>query len=142
MTKLFNLIIIPALQPCPSCAQKAENKPEMADKSLETEERIGNEQLKRYLNEHTAIQVPDSAKEPATAAPALPTPARLNIIQEKQKADATDKTCPMCGKLYSSQVSFKAFQEHVEMHFIDESLDMDASMDRQFEFISHAVGDF
>lgn len=113
----------------------------MADKSLETEDRLSNEQPRRYSNEHTASQ-PDNIKENGPAQSHLPASTRLNIIQEKQKADAADKTCPMCGKLYSSQISFKAFQEHVEMHFIDESLDMDASMDRQFEFISHAVGDF
>ncbi|KAH8417315.1 hypothetical protein KR222_008756 [Zaprionus bogoriensis] len=128
-----------AVQPCPNCAQNAGKKPEMADKSLETEERLSGE-LKRYQNESTASQVPESNKEHATLTTL--TMARLNIIQEKQKADAAEKTCPMCGKLFSSQVSFKAFQEHVETHFIDESLDIDGSMDRQFEFISQAVGDF
>ncbi|XP_017856409.1 PREDICTED: uncharacterized protein LOC108609191 isoform X2 [Drosophila arizonae] len=114
-----------AMNPCPECVRKAANKPEMADKSLETED---NTEPKRYSNnEHTTSVVP---------AP------RLNFIQEKLKADAIDKTCPMCGKLYSSQVSFKAFQEHVEMHFIDDTLDADGSMERQFEFVSHAVGDF
>ncbi|KAL7731150.1 hypothetical protein ACLKA6_014345 [Drosophila palustris] len=128
-----------ALQPCPDCATKAANKPEMADKSLETEDRLSNE-LKRYHNEHATSQSHDTFNGHATI-PIVP-PSRLNIIQEKLKADAIDKTCPMCGKLYSSQVSFKAFQEHVEMHFIDDALDADGSMDRQFEFISHAVGDF
>ncbi|XP_030245361.1 protein spindle-F isoform X2 [Drosophila navojoa] len=114
-----------AMHPCPECVRKAANKPEMADKSLETED---NTEPKRYsINGHSTSVVP---------AP------RLNFIQEKLKADAIDKTCPMCGKLYSSQVSFKAFQEHVEMHFIDDALDADGSMERQFEFVSHAVGDF
>lgn len=126
-------------QPCPDCAKKAAGKPEMADKSLETEDRPSNE-LKRYHNEHATSQSHDTFNGHATI-PIVP-PSRLNIIQEKLKADAIDKTCPMCGKLYSSQVSFKAFQEHVEMHFIDDTLDADGSMDRQFEFISHAVGDF
>ncbi|XP_023169669.2 protein spindle-F [Drosophila hydei] len=126
-----------AVHPCPECVRKAANKPEMADKSLETEDPT---EPKRYSNnEHTISQVLDTTNGHTTAV--LPAP-RLNFIQEKLKADAIDKTCPMCGKLYTSQVSFKAFQEHVEMHFIDETLDVDASMERQFEFVSHAVGDF
>ncbi|KAH8359948.1 hypothetical protein KR093_009756 [Drosophila rubida] len=129
-----------ALQPCPDCAKKSANKPEMADKSLETEDRLTTD-LKPYHSENsTSNQSHDTfIGHPTISVVSLP---RLNIIQEKLKADAIDKTCPMCGKLYSSQVSFKAFQEHVEMHFIDETLEADASVDRQFEFISHAVGDF
>ncbi|EDV93940.1 protein spindle-F [Drosophila grimshawi] len=121
-----------ALHPCPECAKKAANKPEMADKSLETED--NSEHPSHYtFNGHVTTMT--------TPLPPTPTP-RFNIIQEKINADSIDKTCPMCGKLYSCQVSFKAFQEHVEMHFIDDALDVDASVERQFEFISHAVGDF
>ncbi|KAH8295328.1 hypothetical protein KR018_009984 [Drosophila ironensis] len=121
-----------ARQPCPDCAQKSAKKPEMADKSLETDESLGNE-LKH--NGHCLTP------------PAPPSAQRINIIQEKIKADADEameKTCPMCGKLYSSQVSFNAFLEHVEMHFIDDALDLEVenSVERQFEFVSHTVGDF
>ncbi|XP_017072938.2 protein spindle-F [Drosophila eugracilis] len=120
-----------ALKPCPECAQKTTKKPEMADKSLETDDSLSSE-LKNYEHQHNGHNG---------------TPPRINIIQEKIKADAADameKTCPMCGKLYSSQVSFNAFREHVEMHFIDDALDLETenSMERQFEFVSHAVGDF
>ncbi|XP_052835248.1 protein spindle-F [Drosophila gunungcola] len=120
------------LQPCPECAQKTAKKPEMADKSLETDDSLTSE-LKIHESQHNGT----------------PPSQRINIIQEKIKADAADameKTCPMCGKLYSSQVSFNAFREHVEMHFIDDdALDFEPaenSVERQFEFISHAVGDF
>lgn len=117
-----------ALQPCPDCAQKSAKKPEMADKSLETDESLGNE-IKQ--NGHNVTPPPVQ---------------RINILQEKIKADAADaleKTCPMCGKIYSSQVSFNAFREHVEMHFIDSlEVEVDNSVDRQFEFVSHTVGDF
>lgn len=100
----------------------------MADKSLETDESLGNE-IKQ--NGHNVTPPPVQ---------------RINILQEKIKADAADaleKTCPMCGKIYSSQVSFNAFREHVEMHFIDSlEVEVDNSVDRQFEFVSHTVGDF
>lgn len=122
-----------ALKPCPECAQKTAKKPEMADKSLETDDSLTSE-LKIYEGQHNGHN-------------GTPPSQRINIIQEKIKADAADameKTCPMCGKQYSSQVSFNAFREHVEMHFIDDALDLetDSSMERQFEFVSHAVGDF
>ncbi|KAH8367355.1 hypothetical protein KR200_012028 [Drosophila serrata] len=120
-------------QPCPDCAQKSAKKPEMADKSLETDESLNNE-LKQYPIEHNGHN-------------GTPPSQRINIVQEKIKADAADameKTCPMCGKVYNSQVTFNAFREHVEMHFIDDALDMDveSSVERQFEFVSHTVGDF
>ncbi|XP_016998443.2 protein spindle-F [Drosophila takahashii] len=123
-----------ALKPCPECAQKTAKKPEMADKSLETDDSLTSE-LKAYEGQHNGQHN------------GTPPSQRINIIQEKIKADAADameKTCPMCGKQYSSQVSFNAFREHVEMHFIDDALDLetDSSMERQFEFVSHAVGDF
>jgi len=122
-----------ALKPCPECAQKTAKKPEMADKSLETDDSLTSE-LKIYEGQYNGHN-------------GTPPSQRINIIQEKIKADAADameKTCPMCGKQYSSQVSFNAFREHVEMHFIDDALDLetDSSMERQFEFVSHAVGDF
>lgn len=122
-----------ALKPCPECAQKTIKKPEMADKSLETDDSLTSE-LKNYESQHNGHN-------------GTPPSQRINIIQEKIKADAADameKTCPMCGKQYSSQVSFNAFREHVEMHFIDDALELESenSIERQFEFVSHAVGDF
>ncbi|ALC47958.1 spn-F [Drosophila busckii] len=128
------------LQPCPDCAQKTANKPEMADKSLETEESLSNEPKKYHSVSNINIEH-EILNDRLSTETVLPD-HRLSIIQDKMNADSIDKTCPMCGKLYSSQVSFKAFQEHVEMHFIDEPLEAEASIDRQFEFISHAVGDF
>ncbi|XP_068153655.1 protein spindle-F [Drosophila tropicalis] len=133
LTLLENRI---ALQPCPECVQKAAHKPETADKSLETDESLNNE-LKQYDKEH--IDASHNGHDQTHG----PTPPRLNIIQEKIQADGMEKTCPMCGKLYSSQISFKAFREHVEMHFIDETIELENnSIDRQFEFVSHTVGDF
>ncbi|XP_062534433.1 protein spindle-F-like [Armigeres subalbatus] len=64
----------------------------------------------------------------------------INILQEKVKADALDKMCPMCGKIFVN-IPFDEFQEHVEGHFIDDN-EMDLSLDRTYEYISQTVGNF
>lgn len=66
---------------------------------------------------------------------------RIDILQEKRMADCLDKMCPMCGKIYSSTVTFEIFQEHVESHFIDDT-ELDMSVDKNFEFVSNTVGNF
>lgn len=65
----------------------------------------------------------------------------VDILEQKRLADNRDKMCPMCGKVYSSQTTFELFQDHVESHFIDDS-ELDASIDKNFEFISNSVGNF
>lgn len=67
----------------------------------------------------------------------------INIIQEKILADETNHVCPLCGKIYNSEVTFESFCEHVEEHFRDENIqDIDHSIEHNFELISHSVGDF
>lgn len=78
----------------------------------------------------------------ATFMPIKPEHANtIDIIEQKRIADSLDKMCPMCGKVYSSQTTFEMFQDHVESHFIDDS-ELDASIDKNFEFISNSVGNF
>ncbi|XP_037929833.1 protein spindle-F [Teleopsis dalmanni] len=132
-----------ALQPCSKCAQKAK-KPEMADKSLETDESLTD--VKFFNNNQTVLEVNTNSQShnniDTNDKPSQPT-QHLNIIEEKIKADEADKMCPMCGKIYSSVVTFDSFREHVETHFIDDSLENDTSFDRfHNELISHTVGDF
>ncbi|XP_073818263.1 C2H2-type zinc binding domain-containing protein spindle-F [Musca autumnalis] len=142
-----------ALQPCPDCAKKS-HKPEMADKSLETDESLNNDS--KYINHNNHSynfnELPAKGgiasvtplvleKHPEEASPP-PTTNHLNILQEKILADEANKICPMCGKLYDSTIPFESFCEHVEEHFRDESLDLLHSMENNYEFISHTVGDF
>lgn len=128
-----------ALQPCPECVKKS-HKPEMADKSLETDESL-NDVTKlnnTNANDMDTIYADSSAK----VMPVIQN-NHLNIIQEKILADEANNMCPMCGKIYDSQVPFESFCEHVEEHFRDESIqDLDHSMEHNFEMISHTVGDF
>jgi len=65
----------------------------------------------------------------------------IDFLESKRQADARDKMCPMCGKIYSNECTFDEFQEHVEAHFIDDTEADLTSMDR-FEMISHTVGNF
>lgn len=67
--------------------------------------------------------------------------AHIDFFEEKRVADCIDKMCPMCGKVYNGGVKFDEFQDHVESHFIDDS-ELDTSMERNYEIISHAVGNF
>lgn len=116
----------------------------MADKSLETDESLTEmkscQPVALYAENFYKQQV-KTYIEPSNMV------TRINFLQEKiqademQKASATDKMCPMCGKIYSSDVSFDAFREHVEEHFVDDS-GVELSADLNFEIISHSVGDF
>lgn len=65
----------------------------------------------------------------------------IDFLDEKRKADAIDRLCPMCGKLYKTDCLFEEFQEHVESHFIDTDADLTIDNDR-FELITHTVGNF
>ncbi|XP_075145278.1 C2H2-type zinc binding domain-containing protein spindle-F [Haematobia irritans] len=138
-----------ALQPCAECVKKS-NKPEMADKSLETDESFNDskyannhQDTNNYTSDTTAIISNGVGHNTNTSTPQQPLQMdHLNIIQEKILADEANKICPMCGKIYDSSITFESFCEHVEDHFRDESIDSLLSMDNKFEMISHTVGDF
>lgn len=76
-----------------------------------------------------------------TAAPVLHAAVHIDVLEQKRLADQRDKMCPMCAKLYTAQTTFDAFREHVESHFLDDT-DWDSSFDKNFELVSHTVGDF
>lgn len=87
----------------------------------------------------------DDAHHSATAAAAATANVskidHIDFIERKRIADTIDKMCPMCGQIYTCDATFDEFQDHVESHFIDES-ELDISLDKNFELISHTVGDF
>lgn len=131
---------------CQSCRnRKGDAKPQMVDKTVE----VGND-LPILTPETTGPEdlplpeVPKTAQ--TTVPPATETEATtlkyVNILQEKIKADALDKMCPMCGKIYVKNVPFDDFQEHVESHFINADNELDLSLDRTYEYISQTVGNF
>lgn len=143
---------------CQACRnKKTDAKPQMVDKTVE----VGNDlplepgQLAAQSTEDLPLpevpKVPPSAVSKNGTAMAAgagaPTDTEattlkyINILQEKVKADAQDKMCPMCGKMYVKNIPFDEFQEHVEGHFIDDN-DTDLSLDRTFEYISQTVGNF
>ncbi|XP_065354171.1 protein spindle-F [Calliphora vicina] len=129
-----------ALQPCPECVKKS-NKPEMADKSLETDESFND--VTKYTNTTTTNELNSIYADSSAKVIPMVQSNHMNIIQEKIIADETNNMCPMCGKIYGSQVTFESFCEHVEEHFHDDNIqDVDHSMEHNFELISHTVGDF
>lgn len=130
---------------CQSCRnRKGDAKPQMVDKTVE----VGND-LPAQLKADSATEdlplpeVPKTANlQPAGTETEATTLKYVNILQEKIKADALDKMCPMCGKIYVKNVPFDDFQEHVESHFIDADNELDLSLDRTYEYISQTVGNF
>lgn len=68
--------------------------------------------------------------------------SNIEYLKQKYSTDNDQRMCPMCGKLFSKTTTFNEFQEHVESHFIDDSDTDYNSIERNFELISHAVGDF
>lgn len=133
---------------CQSCRnRKGDAKPQMVDKTVE----VGNDLPAQNLTTAEAgpedLPLPEVPKTAATVPPAATeteatTLKYVNILQEKIKADALDKMCPMCGKIYVKNVPFDDFQEHVESHFIDADNELDLSLDRTYEYISQTVGNF
>lgn len=133
---------------CHSCRnRKGDAKPQMVDKTVE----VGNDLPAQNLTAAEAgpedLPLPEVPKPAATVQPAATeteatTLKYVNILQEKIKADALDKMCPMCGKIYVKNVPFDDFQEHVESHFIDADNELDLSLDRTYEYISQTVGNF
>lgn len=109
----------------------------MADKSLETDESFND--ATKCTNTPNNLNIYDSSSKVIP----LVQSNHLNIIHEKIIADEKNNICPMCGKIYDIEIPFESFCEHVEEHFRDESIpDIDASIEHNFELISHAVGDF
>lgn len=48
----------------------------------------------------------------------------------------------MCSKFYTQDILFEEFQEHVESHFRDDS-DLDTlNFEKNYEMVSHTVGNF
>lgn len=68
------------------------------------------------------------------------TPVALN--RNTLLPEAMDRMCPMCGKTYGKAEDFEIFQRHVEWHFIDDSNELDLSIDKNYEMISHTVQNF
>lgn len=122
------------LEVCPACKNHAK-KPITADKKMETDDIITN----RYDDQSLTLT---TSKSSAAQLPGKPEPTvHIDFLEQKRLADTVDKMCPMCAKVYSSSSTFDDFQDHVESHFIDDS-ELDGSIDRNFEIVSHAVGNF
>lgn len=103
---------------------------------------------KHQLHHASAAAAPKSATATGidSAASTPPPPASVgtvhfDLLEQKRIADAVDKMCPMCAKLYSSTTTFDTFKEHVESHFVDDT-EIDNGLDNNFELVSHTVGDF
>lgn len=134
---------------CQSCRnRKGDAKPQMVDKTVE----VGNDLPAQNLTSEAATEdlplpeVPKTAATTTIVQPVTETEATtlkyVNILQDKIKADALDKMCPMCGKIYVKNIPFDDFQEHVESHFIGDDTELDLSLDRTYEYISQTVGNF
>lgn len=83
-----------------------------------------------------------ASKSSPAQLPGKPEPTvHIDFLEQKRVADTVDKMCPMCAKVYSSSSTFDDFQDHVESHFIDDS-ELDGSIDKNFEIVSHVVGNF
>nr|XP_014092617.2 protein spindle-F [Bactrocera oleae] len=115
-----------ALQPCADCAKKSQ-KPEMADKSLETDEslsevmHINKNNVSKGNNawsncneaEEEELSCSNEAEEEETF-------LEVDAYYDKvQNMDAADRVCPMCGRKYDASIVWEAFQQHVEAHFLD-----------------------
>lgn len=134
---------------CHSCKnRKSDTKPQMVDKTVEVGNDLPNEPSLKKSQSTEDLPLPDIPKPvaPKLLAQAPETEAStmkyMHILQDKIKADALDKMCPMCGKIYVKNIPFEEFQEHVEGHFIDTENELDLSLDRAYEFLSQTVGNF
>ncbi|XP_055603074.1 protein spindle-F [Uranotaenia lowii] len=144
---------------CQSCNRGGDNHPQMVDKTVEVGTDLTGVEQQQVTFSTEDLPLPEI---PAKGAPLTPVNATAtassatnsstienecttmkyaNILKEKTKADALDKMCPMCGKIFVRNVAFDEFQEHVEAHFLDEN-DLDLSLDRTYEYISQTVGNF
>lgn len=100
--------------------------------------------LRHPSHGHNDAEVAHFNQPPAATYETITVPAAqlIDFLDQKRRADLLEKTCPMCAKIYTNGESFDDFQEHVESHFIDESDLLDASLEKNFEMVSHTVGDF
>ncbi|XP_067632296.1 protein spindle-F [Eurosta solidaginis] len=121
------------LQPCKDCANKSQ-KPEMADKSLETDESLGEILLDNNKQESKGIKAWPKYEETEERGPSSINEAEdYTFIDVNGGADddakeivnvtKCDRLCPMCGKKFDSTVPWEPFQQHVEAHFIETDLD-------------------
>lgn len=118
------------MEVCNSCKNKDRHtKKTTADKSLSTDDELKLENVPLTDDEHTTTTVEIEEER------------NIDFVNQKRLADGLEKMCPMCGKLYEKTSTFDEFQDHVESHFIDAS-EVDFSIERNFEIISHSVGDF
>uniref|UniRef100_A0A0K8WLM0 UBZ1-type domain-containing protein n=1 Tax=Bactrocera latifrons TaxID=174628 RepID=A0A0K8WLM0_BACLA len=118
-----------ALQPCADCAKKSQ-KPEMADKSLETDESFseimhinknnvskGNKAWSGSNDaEEEDLSSTNEAEEEETF---LGVDSYYDKVQNVLNMDAAERVCPMCGRKYDGSIAWEAFQQHVEAHFLD-----------------------
>lgn len=120
------------MEVCNSCKNKDRHpKKATADKSLSTDDELKLENVPLTDDENTTT----------TATKEIEEERNIDIGNKKRLADFLEKMCPMCGKIYEKTSTFDEFQDHVESHFIDAS-EVDFSIERNFEIISHSVGDF
>lgn len=122
---LFHVYIPTVLEICSTCRANPK-KPATADKIIETED------IRTHRLDDKSMIMKTITDESV---------AQIDFVEKKRVADCIDKMCPMCGKVYNGGVKFDDFRDHVESHFIDDS-DLDTSMERNYEIISHAVGNF
>lgn len=98
---------------------------EMSDKSLETDIRPENKCNSRNPNEN---------KEKESDA--------MHFERTSLPSNGGSKICPMCGIVFDAHVAFEVFCEHVEDHFCDDSIDLEYSVERNFEMVSATMGNF
>ncbi|XP_055371695.1 protein spindle-F [Condylostylus longicornis] len=100
-------------------------KPETADKSLETDESL--------YTDISPSQSHQSQEENGDF--------HQEILNDKNIVEESVRICPMCGKIFSQDISFEDFREHVTEHFVDDEEESNV-YDRHFEIISQKVGEF
>lgn len=121
------------MEVCNSCKNKDRHtKKTTADKSLSTDDELKLENVPLTDDENTTTTIATMEIEEVR---------NIDFVNQKLLADCLEKMCPMCGKIYEKTSTFDEFQDHVESHFIDPS-EVDFSIERNFEIISHSVGDF
>lgn len=128
------------MEVCNACKNKdRQTKKTTADKSLSTDdEELKLENVPLTDDENTTTRTTTTT---TTTTKEIDEERNIDFDIKKRLADCLEKMCPMCGKIYEKTSTFDEFQDHVESHFIDAS-EVDFSIERNFEIISHTVGDF
>ena len=89
--KLNNFLFI--LEVCNACKnKKPETKPQTADKNLSTENDLFENICEGEFDVIHPGKIDDSKN--------------VDLSQEKIKAEALDKMCPLCGKIYVKKTTF------------------------------------